>query len=132
MIPTGDETLFGRKKRQKNIQTGTGEIKHGGVKVNRATKRLTDATTAGVCVCVVLMRLGVVYLVSFSITALSFQGLVAPLRNKGPSPKTVSSSSIHKILPLSFKRLTEGSYLLGVSHPLTLILYGRILTIQIL
>ncbi len=138
MIPTGDEPLFGGKKRQKPVQTGTGKIKHGGMKVNRATQRLTDATAAGVCVCVVLIRLSAVCLIttlliiSFSITTLFFQGLVAPLRKKGSSPKTVSSSSTHKILPLSFKRFTEGSYLLGVSHPLTLIIRGRILTIRIL
>ncbi len=52
MIPTGDEPLFGGKKRQKSVQTGTGRIKHGGVKVNHATKRLTDATAAGAHVCV--------------------------------------------------------------------------------
>ncbi len=49
MVPTGDERLFGVKKRQKVIQSGTGKVSRFGVKGNLATKRLADATAAGAC-----------------------------------------------------------------------------------
>ncbi len=123
MIPTGDLPLFSAKKRQKLVQTG--KIRHGGVKVNLATKRLTDATAAGVCLLV--MCLHVVYQPPHHYTAnhhyfliphttLLSQGLVTPLGMKGGSSPKVVSRNTHKLLPLSFKRLTKGSYLLGVSH----------------
>ncbi len=118
MIHTGDDLpLFSGKKRQKIVQTG--KIRHGGVKVNLATKRLTDATAAGVCLLACHVFTHAIYL-PLLITNLLSQGLVAPLKMKGggssSSPKVVSHHA-HKILPLSFKRLTKGSYLLGVSEP---------------